>query len=260
VTCRCDDGTATALARVNAGGFAYPLCRNYSLHDAIASGLPAHLVAALQYESRATRLGRNVDAIAAQLAWWLPKPVEHPQPGNARREPEHLELARAASEIEAEVRARVLTMKTDGIGKLHNDAAATREAIEPDLEWKEWTAGIVDLKSRVWTYAGADDRAWARALQRDVSARRWNDSYRNWRARQAGKHQPLPDHAVSGDLLIDEHGDLVPVADDSSNTLTFRSLDGAKTRFTVTTDDAKTRFTVTTDDAGRITMEIGDLT
>lgn len=91
--CECNKQT---LLRGIRGSLMLPNCRNADLH-------PRMRDFCLTFDLRRPEaMAMEVDEIAAQLAPWLPRPKQYPQPGNARREPESLAALRVARDAEIE--------------------------------------------------------------------------------------------------------------------------------------------------------------
>lgn len=165
--CACDEGTVYSLSRVNAGGFANPLCRNYSLHPAARGETPRPPAPGEQTKFRvwAHFLWLAVNDIA--IACGYAPQTEWPKPGNARREPEELAIARTALDA----------ADTDTRDEI-------RAQIEPDLRHVYCSSRQAAHRHPVSVYpvVGRGSQAhWdhVRAWQRCAEARRWNDTYRD---------------------------------------------------------------------------------
>lgn len=103
--------------------------------------------------------------LAAQIAWWLPKPTVHPKPGGAQRLPDELQLALVASDAD-----------------IDPEAVSIRAQIVPDLEWKRCVYRTLDLHGQTAAIrqlerdgAGGLEREWGRDVQRRAEAQEWDE-------------------------------------------------------------------------------------
>lgn len=81
------------------------------------------------------RVHREVDAIAAQLAWWMPATATAAKPGGALRLPDELARAQVAADAEHEASSLDATDDVTRRIALRGDAIFIRGQIQPEVAW-----------------------------------------------------------------------------------------------------------------------------